>query len=161
MPENLLKNEMQYKIFDSASLLTALEEFFKRNAEHFNLAIVFLFGSRAGGFPRKDSDIDIGVIFNDLTLSEESIFLKITDMSLDLIELTKLDVNVIPVYPDFRKPLLYYNIIVAGKPLYIKDFNQYVEIKNEAIFQMEDFNIFGKKWQTKVARKKLEEIAGA
>lgn len=152
---------MQNEELKKADIISCLEGFFKRNAKHFHIEMAFLFGSRAQGFPREDSDIDIGVVFNNDALSDKSIFLDITDISLRLLKLTNFDVNIIPIYMDFRKPLLYYNIIVLGKLLYVKDYNKYIVIKNEAIFQMEDFCIFGEKWKMEIAKKKLEEVVNA
>ncbi len=142
-------------------LIKHLENFFKENAQKFNIGMAFLFGSHAGGFPTEDSDVDIGIVFNNNELSDEDVFLKITDISLELSGIVSSDVNVIPVYYDFRKPLLYYNIIVLGKPLYIEDFDRYISLKNETIFQMEDFSIFGEKWMIEIAKNKLKDIINA
>jgi len=138
-----------------------LEDFFRKNAQKFNIEMAFLFGSQASGFPMEDSDIDIGIVFNNNKFSNDDIFSKITDISLEISEMGNSDINIIPVYYDFRKPLLYYNVIVLGKPLYIGNFNRYISLKNEAIFQMEDFSIFGEKWMIEIAKNKLKEIKNA
>jgi hypothetical protein len=62
---------------------------------------------------------------------------------------------------DFRKPLLYYNAIVQGEPIYIKNFESYIEIKNEALYQMEDYSIFGLPWQIEMAERNLQELRHA
>jgi len=138
-----------------------LEDFFNKNAQKFNIEMAFLFGSQAGGFPMEDSDIDIGIVFNNNKLSDDDIFSKITDISLKISGVVNSDINIIPVYYDFRKPLLYYNVIVLGMPLYIGNFDGYISLKNEAIFQMEDFSIFGEKWMIEIAKNKLKEIINA
>lgn len=143
------------------TLIRNLEIFFKENAKKFNIAMAFLFGSQASGFPMENSDVDIGIVFNVNELSDNDVFSKITDISFNLSGIINSDINVIPVYYDFRKPLLYYNIIVLGKPLYIENFNIYISLKNEAIFQMEDFSIFGEKWMIEIAKNKLKEIINA
>jgi len=149
------------KKLENINIIKQLESFFDKNAQKLNIEIVFLFGSQAGGFPKEDSDIDIGIVFGSDKFSDEEIFLKSTDISSDISEIAGSDVNVIPVYNDFRKPLLYYNIIILGKPLYIGNYDKYVSLKNEAIFQMEDFSIFGEKWMFEVAKNKLKDIVNA
>jgi len=72
-----------------------------------------------------------------------------------------LEVNIIQIHKDFRKPMLYYNAIVLGIAVYIKDFDNYAMLKNEAIYQMEDFNIFGIKWQYETAIRNLEGLKHA
>ena len=62
---------------------------------------------------------------------------------------------------DFRKPFLYYNVIVLGKPLYIENYDKYIVLRNEAMFQMEDFSIFGEKWMFETAKNKLRDIINA
>lgn len=139
-------------------IINYLKSFFKEKVEDYKLGIVFLYGSSARGFPREDSDIDIGIVFQDNTLSDDELFRIITDISLCLFSEINLEVNIVPIYPDFRKPMLYYNVIVLGTPLYIRDYNEYIDVKNEAIYQMEDFSIFGINWQLKAARNNLEGI---
>jgi predicted nucleotidyltransferase len=143
------------------NIINNLKKFFKENREKYSLEMVFLYGSWAKGFPREDSDIDIGIVFQDNTLSDDELFRIITDISLCLLHDVNLEVNIVPIYPDFRKPMLYYNIIIFGTPLYIRDYNKYIDIKNEAIYQMEDFSIFGINWQLKAARKNMKEITNA
>jgi len=79
----------------------------------------FLYGSWAGGLRRQDSDIDVAILFQDKP-SDDELFDRLVSISLSLSEDIGLDVNVIPLFTDFRKPLLYYNAIVLGLPLYIK-----------------------------------------
>ena len=123
--------------------------------------MVFLFGSQASGFPTKDSDIDIGIVFDKNNFSDKEVFFKTTDISNELSKIISGEVNTIAVYNDFRKPLLYYNIIVLGKPLYIENYDKYISLRNEAIFQMEDFSIFGEKWMLETAKNKLKDIVNA
>lgn len=119
--------------------------------------MAFLYGSWARGLPRPDSDMDIALVFTE-DLSSEKAFQWITDISLSLSSQLNIEVNIIEIYKDFRKPMLYYNAIVLGVPLYIEDFGRYIRLKNEAIYQMEDYSIFGINWQHEVTRKNLEAL---
>ncbi len=120
--------------------------------------MAFLYGSRSRGIPRPDSDIDLAVVFKDEGLSTEKIFQRLTAMSASLSELTGLEVSLIPIYPDFRKPMLYYNAIVLGIPVFLQDPAQYIRLRNEAILQMEDFQIFGPEWSISITRRNLEVL---
>ena len=57
-------------------IIKPLENFFKKNAQKFNVETAFLFGSQASDFPTKDSDIDIGIVFDNNKFSNEEIFFK-------------------------------------------------------------------------------------
>jgi hypothetical protein len=57
--------------------------------------------------------------------------------------------------------MLYYNAIVLGAPVFLKNFDRYVRLKNEALYQMEDFGIFGINWQFMVAAKNLGGLKNA
>lgn len=135
-----------------------LEEFFEEKAQLYKLEMAFLYGSWARGFPKEDSDIDIALVFIEKPFSEDELFRYINDISLSLSIEIGLEVNAILIRPDFRRPILYYNAIVLGIPVFIRDYDRYVSLKNEAIFQMEDFSLFGIGWQLKIARKNLEEL---
>ena len=68
------------------------------------------------------------------------------------------EVNVMTICLDFAKPMLYYNAIILGKAVFVKDYSMYVNLISEAIYQMEDFSIFGRTWQMMVAEKNLEAL---
>ncbi len=123
--------------------------------------MAFLYGSWARGSPRQDSDIDVAILFSKEISTEEEIFERITDISLLLSSDLRSEVNVALISRDFGKPMLYYNAIVSGVPLFFREFSSYVDLRNEAIFQMEDFNIFGRYWQLTVAKRNLEELKHA
>ena len=133
----------------------------KKNASLYELEIVFLYGSWAKGFPRHDSDTDIAIVFSEEPSSDDESFKRITDISLSLsVELNR-EVNVIQIYKDFRKPMLYYNAIIFGLMVYVKEQNKYIQIKNDAIYHMEDYSIFGVDWQYEVATRNLEALRHA
>lgn len=138
-------------------IVLKLKSFFKQKAKEYHVQVAFLYGSWATGYPRGDSDVDIAILFST-PLSDNEIFELINTLSLNASETLAKEVNILPVYEDFPKPMLYYNAIVLGIPVYIGDFNRYVELKLQAISQMEDFSIFGIRWQLEVAKKNLEAL---
>jgi predicted nucleotidyltransferase len=137
-----------------------LEGYFKEVADTYKIEMAFLYGSWVRGYPKESSDVDIAIVFSEID-NEDKVFEKITDITLSLMEKIKLEVSIIPVFWDFRKPMLYYNAIVLGIPVFIRDQNRYAALLNEAIFQMEDFNIFGTRWQLEIAEKNLKELRHA
>ncbi|PIP16418.1 MAG: hypothetical protein COX46_02325 [bacterium (Candidatus Ratteibacteria) CG23_combo_of_CG06-09_8_20_14_all_48_7] len=139
-------------------LIFALKKFFREKAEFYHVDIVLLFGSWYRGYPKEESDIDIAVIFDDSFTSEEEIYELITNISVNVSENFGKDVNTIPIYPDFRKPMLYYNAIIAGEPVYIRNSSKYITYRMKAIFHMEDFSLFGVKWQLERTSRNLEEL---
>ncbi len=138
-------------------IINILKNFFNERAEDFHIEMAFLFGSWAKGFPVKESDIDIAIVFSE-KLDSQKVFEYLTEVSYRLIKIIGKEVNSIHIRKDFDKPMLYYNAIVLGVPVYIKDEQSYIDIKNEAIFQMEDFSIFGIPWQIRLCEKNLKEI---
>lgn len=142
-------------------IINHLEDFFQNNAERYGIEMAFLYGSWAKGSPRPDSDIDIALVFSQQHFREEEVFEHITDISLRLSRKLHSEVNVITIDLTFGKPMLCYNAIVAGIPVFIRDFSQYVDLKNEAVFQMEDFSLFGRDWQLTIAKHNLEALQRA
>lgn len=142
-------------------LILKLQSFFKEKAEMLGVDMAFLYGSWASGYPRKDSDVDVALFFFPEPSSEEETFRLITDISLEILTNTGIEVNIISLDKDFKKPMLYYNAIVLSTPLYINDFERYATLKNQAIAQMEDFSLFGIKWQMAVAKRNLEALQHA
>ncbi len=142
-------------------ILTLLKTFFEESASAYKIEMAFLYGSWARGFPKSSSDVDVAIVFSEEPGTEDEAFTIITDIALVLGKRLRLDVNVIPIYSDFRKPMLYYNAIVLGMPVFIGNRDRYISLKNQAIFQMEDFTLFGTKWQLEIAKKNLEDIKHA
>ncbi len=120
--------------------------------------MAFLYGSQARGFPKEASDVDIALVFKDKSCSEDKLFDLITNISFSLSREIPLEINFIAITNIFRHPMLYYNAVVLEIPVFIKDFDQYIAIKNEVLMQMEDFGIFGTGWQLVIARKNLEDV---
>lgn len=137
-----------------------LESHFKEIANAYKIEAAFLYGSWARGYPKESSDVDIAIVFSE-TGDEDKVFEMITDITLSLMKEIRLEINIVPIFLDFRKPMLYYNAIVLGTPVFIRDQNRYAALLNEAIFQMEDFSIFGTGWQLEVADKNIKELTHA
>lgn len=142
-------------------MVQLLTDYFKKKSLVYHIEMVFLYGSWAIGYPRQDSDIDLAILFSFHIKNEDSLFELINSISYELsIEISK-EVNIIPLKEDFPHPMLYYNAIILGIPLYINNRENLIKIKLEAIKQMEDFKIFGIPWQQEVAKNILKEISHA
>ena len=142
-------------------IIETLQNYFEREALRFGIEAAFLYGSWAAGLPRVESDIDIAVLFDNDDLSELEVFKRLNAITLCLAKILTPEVNTIPIYTDFRKPMLYYNAIIKGIPVFSKDDLKYIRLINEALYHMEDFEIFGRKWQIEIALNNLEEIQHA
>ena len=142
-------------------LIKKLKDFFNKNADFYDIDMAFLYGSWAKGFPKETSDVDIAVFLYPEKDSDDEEFNMITDISLQLSEIIRKEINIISIRTDFRKPMLYYNAIVLSQPIYIKNTERYISLKNEVIYQMEDFSIFGINWQLIVANKNIRRLRNA
>jgi predicted nucleotidyltransferase len=139
-------------------IVNHLKNFFNKKAQHFGLEMAFVYGSWARGFPKEDSDVDIAIVFTNENEADDELFRYLNSISLSLSKELGREVNTIAIQSDFNKPMLYYNAIVLGIPVFIKDSDKYIRLRNEAVYQMEDFNLFGIDWQVGIARKNLEEL---
>lgn len=141
-------------------IIDKLRTYFQAQAELHDVETAFLYGSWAAGRPREESDVDVAVLF--LTGSgREKIFDRITVISLDLTRLLKKEVNVLALDAELSRPMLHYNAIIQGIPVYMRDFSRYVDLKLRALFQAEDFGIFGPTWQSEIVKKRLEALGHA
>jgi predicted nucleotidyltransferase len=141
---------------EQQDMIKRLSAFFAARSEAYELEMVFLYGSWAGGYPREASDIDIAVLFRNGELPEEEAFNRVITMESELSQRLNREVNILLLSWDFQKPLLYYNAIVQGTLIYAKDFERYIALSIEALFQMEDYSLFGIPWQIEVAQNNLE-----
>lgn len=137
-------------------ILEKLKSFFRVSAVHYGIDMAFLYGSWAGGSPREDSDVDVAVWFYSDALTRDEVFGRITDLSIKLSHLLKSEVNILILTRDFQNPMLEYNAIVLGIPIFVKEFDRYVSLRMEAISQMEDFSIFGLRWQLEAGERRLQ-----
>ena len=142
-------------------IILKLNVYFKQKASGYHIEMAFLYGSWAKGYPHHDSDLDLALLFSSQIKSEEYTFQLITQISYELSKDLGREVNIIPIFSDFPHPMLYYNAIILGIPLYIKDKDKFIQLKLESIYQMEDFQIFGITWQRKVAQDTIKEIIHA
>jgi predicted nucleotidyltransferase len=141
-------------------LIQVLEDFFRRESDHCGIEMAFLYGSWSRGYPIEDSDVDLAVCFQQ-PRGEGEAFRAITNISVKLSRLLGVEVDVIVVYKDFRKPMLYYNAIVLGVPVYVREAESYIGLRNQAIAQMEDFGLFGLQWQKQTTQNNLEVLKDA
>ena len=146
---------------EEIKIIKQLKFYFENNADRHGLEMAFLYGSWAKGVPRPDSDIDLAILFSPEPSTDDESYERLTDISLFLSTELRKEVNIIQIHEDFRKPMLYYNAIVLGSPVFIKNCDRYVRLKNEALYQMEDFGIFGTNWQYMAATKNLEALKNA
>jgi predicted nucleotidyltransferase len=120
-------------------IVLKLKNFFKENAAHYGIDLVFLYGSWVSGNPHSESDIDLAIVFSP-TIEQENIFPLITDIAYEV-----------------GKPMLYYNAIVLGEPLLIRDEARYLDLRMSAIAQMEDFSVFGVPWQLEITERTMRK----
>ena len=139
-------------------LIERLRDYFQQEAVCLKIKAVFLYGSQAAGLPRPDSDVDLAIVFEDEEMSKEEVFGRINDLAFKLIEILDCEVNLIAIGKDFSKPMLYYNAIVKGIPIFVAHPKYYTWLVKQAIDHMEDFEIFGRGWQIDLARRNLQEI---
>lgn len=145
---------------DKEKIIVILKSYFQDKAGFYNIEMAFLYGSWASGYPKKESDIDIAVMFS-CEMGKEKMFDIINSMSLELSNILKKDISIIHIDRELSKPMLHYNAIVHGEPVFVRDFTRYVDVRLKAIFQMEDFSIFGLKWQDEIVKKRMEMISHA
>lgn len=140
-------------------IISKLKSFFKEKSHQYNIELVFLYGSWARGYPHQDSDIDLAIIFSSKIKNEEDKFNLITDISYKLSECLNQEVNIILIHRDFRRPMLYYNAIILGIPIFVANEDELLNWKLEAITQMEDFQIFALPWQLEIANRLFKEAS--
>jgi len=141
-------------------IVSVLQSYFNRKAKGYHIDMAFLYGSWAKGYPKMDSDLDIAVVFNR-EMDRDRIFDIITTISLELTNHLTIETNILYIDREFSKPMLYYNAIVHGIPVFVKSFTRYVDTRLHAIHQMEDFSIFGTKWQSEIVERRLEKLNNA
>jgi len=150
---SIIEKEMDKK----EQLISAIKEYFNGKAKTYSVDIAFLYGSWAIGCPKASSDVDVAIIFNK-EMDRDKIFDLITTISLELTNILKRETNVLHIDTGFYRPMLYYNAIVQGIPVFVKNFTRYVDARHHAIYQMEDFSIFGTKWQSEIVERRLEKL---
>lgn len=150
--------EFMIKQHSKYSLLTDLKNFFQEASGQYHIEMVFLYGSWASGYPKEESDIDLGILFSREVAGSALIHSLVTDISYKLTLELKKEVNIVNINPDFDHPMLYYNVINLGIPVYIKDQDRFISLRLDTLYQMEDFQLFGIRWQRDIARNILKEV---
>jgi len=139
-------------------LISEMKVFFKQRALQYHIDVAFLYGSWARGYPKQDSDVDLALLFSPEINSQDKIFFLISDISYKLGKPLNKEVNIISISRDFQHPMLYYNAIILGIPLFVKDYDRFLSLKLEAIYQAEDFELFGVRWQQEIAERLIYSI---
>ena len=137
-------------------IVSLLKDFFQVRADSYQIDMAFLYGSRAGGYPRDGSDVDVAALFMPDQRNEDAIFDRVTEISFSLSGILGKDVNLLVLDRDFKKPMLQYNAIVLGIPVFTRNFDSYIDFYLESLHQMEDFSLFGIGWQLAISEKRLK-----
>ncbi len=137
-------------------IISLLKDYFLAKADSYQIDMAFLYGSQAGGYPRDDSDVDVAILFLPDQKNEDAIFKRVTEISFSISGILGKDVNLLILDRDFRKPMLQYNAIVLGIPVFIRGFDSYIDFYLESLYQMEDFSLFGIEWQLAISEKRLK-----
>lgn len=135
-----------------------LKSFFAKIASKYHVEMAFLYGSFASGYQRSDSDIDICVVFDENISDSSKIYSFITSITYELTKELNKEVNIITIDSSFSHPMLYYNAIVLGIPVFIRNYNKFINLKLEAVRQMEDFQIYGTRWQQTISSNILKGV---
>jgi predicted nucleotidyltransferase len=135
-----------------------LSDFFRQRVTQYRIEMVFLYGSWASGQPHKDSDIDLAILFSPETDNSDKMFSLLTEITYKLTQELNKEVNIISLSREFKQPMLYYNAIVLSIPIFIRNYDEFLSFKLEAIHQMEDFQIYGVSWQKEIARKIIHTV---
>jgi len=95
--------------------------FFGRIAGQYDVAGAILFGSRARGTHRPDSDADVAVLLNGAHQPRAAVALAMADLAYDVLVETGIDISPLPVWVDewerpetFSNPPLLRNIAAEG-----------------------------------------------
>ncbi len=137
-------------------IIGILKDFFQVRADSYQIDMAFLYGSWARGYPRDGSDIDVAALFLPDKKNEDELFDSVTGISFLLSGIFGKDVNLLVLDRDFKKPMLQYNAIVLGIPVFIRSFDSYIDFYLESLYQMEDFSLFGIEWQLTISEKRLK-----
>ncbi len=139
-------------------LFNVLSDSFAQDARKFGVEAAFLYGSWARGFPRADSDADVAIVFEP-SVSRRSIAETSCQLATKLSIVAHREVAVLVIQPDTWKPMLYYNAIVLGKPLFVRDRISCFKLRHRAIGEAEEFGRIGVGWQLRAAHILLERLS--
>lgn len=142
------------------NIVSLLMTYFTEASRRFPIESSFLYGSWVRGQERENSDIDVAVLFSDEAGTDTELFEMISQMTIELGHLLKKEVNIIRLSWQFEKPLLCYNATILGIPVFVRDRSRHSRYLQQALYQMEDFRLFGIGWQLSAAQNNLRELTG-
>ena len=110
-----------------------LNKIFKEN----QVILAYLFGSEARGTSHKDSDIDVGVLF-DKKINPEN-YLKLEGRLIGFFSEVyhQKEINIVNL--NISSPLLKQSAIIEGKPLYIRSETERVLFQIKTLREYEDY----------------------
>ena len=111
--------------------------------------IIFLFGSVLSDNFREDSDIDIGVYFENRQYDKNSV----CDAIIDFFRTERIDI----AFLNEASPLLLYQVIKKGKPMAYKNYTALVEFRLRSLKKYWETEKF-RKIKEYLLRKSLESI---
>lgn len=129
------------------------QKIIEKLAKEFGVKVAIVFGSVARGKEKGKSDIDLA-IFADKKFYEE----KFSDFIYELMEAEAIEQREIDVVPiSGENPILLYNIFNDGIPVYVKNEEEYLNLRSWARFVYEDSRrfFFGREESLK---KRLEKL---
>lgn len=139
-------------------IIKQLTTYFQDKKDLYDIDMAFLYGSWACGNPMKESDVDVAVIFKN-DMCEDEICERVDKITIELTVQLKKEINILNIDHELSHPMLHYNAIIHGISVLIRDFTRYVNIRFKAISQMEDFSIFGTKWQSDIVKRRMEVLS--
>ncbi len=92
----------------------------------------YLFGSYAKGEQKKDSDVDIAILFNKVPEGAE-----LLSMIDNLSDAVKKDVHLVIL--NKAHPFTKHQVFKNGIPILIKDFKQYVKFREASMDEFEEY----------------------
>jgi uncharacterized protein len=109
---------------NAAEVLTATREFLSRVSARYPMKLAVLFGSRARGTHRPDSDVDLGVVLHGTREKFMEISLDMADIAFDVLLETSIYIQPLPIWEDewahpekHSNPRLLENIQREGIPV--------------------------------------------
>jgi uncharacterized protein len=113
-----------YPIEEESDAVRAAREFVRRISVRYDVKAVFLFGSRARGTHRPDSDVDLAVVLRGPRSKLMDVSLEMSDIAFELLLETNVYIAPLPVWDEewdhpetHPNPSLLENIRIEGRPL--------------------------------------------